>query len=296
MLHVVIAIFLTTLLPADTRLDVSPLTPPRIVSDALIVGRAACPTVTWLLNDATQLISVDSSAAVAARAVRGFAAGERPWGLACLPDGTLRTMATPRSLVSIDPSGMTHERIAVPLPRTALFAAGDRLLFQSSPIAVGAAALASSPPRQPMAARPWPGLIVRGASRREDEITRNLVLCGVPSGREVPCWFEPDAQISISDGQTVRVVAVTALYDGPIARSAPLQDVALAPGRVWLLLTGGRDGDRPSGRRLVAVSERGGDRWSADLNPPARLILSATAERCLLLATDGSIVSAVVTR
>ena len=274
------------------RLDVRRIAPAASVSAALIVGRAACADRTWLLTEGNRLIEIDgANASVGTREIGGLGRGDRVWGLACLSDGGLWTMASPRSVARIDRTGRVQERVPVQLPRIELFAAGDRLLFQQLPTAPGVEVLATSPPRQSSTIRPWPGLIGRRATTREDQLTRNLVKCGLGLGDEVPCWFANEAAISVSSGRSARTIAVGWLRAGAIDRQTPIWDAALVPsGGFWVLANETASRDRRAGTRLFLASERNGGRLSVDLKPAARLIVAASGTRCVLLLTDGSLI------
>lgn len=278
-------------------LKVARVSPPGRVPEDTIVGHATCGGSSWLLTDANQLVEVHGNADAVTRAVLGFQVGDRPWGLACLSDGTLWTMAAPRALARLDRTGRVQERVSVQLPRIALFGAGERLLFQQLPIAFGAAALMTSPPRRPASVRPWPGLTSRTARTREEQLAQNLATCGIARETSVPCWFIDEMEFTISDGSAARAIKLPSVEMPMLDREMPVRDVALAPeGRFWYLV-GGRDPEhgRRAGVRLVRGHEQSFEQLSIDLRPSARVLLSATASRCLLVAMDGSLVEIAVT-
>lgn len=278
---------------AAPQLRVTRASAPGLVPDALIVGRAACRGATWLLTETSKLVEVaDADWTVTVRSIRGLRSSDKIWGLACLSDGTLWTMASPTSTARLDRSGEIVERVDVSLPRVALFAAGDRLLFQQLPILPNVGALAASLPRRPEASRTWPGLVGRNAPGREQQIARNLVNCGLALGMFVPCWFADDPRFTISDGTSVRTV-VPPVGTPPADRGAPIWDVALTADGYWLLaMFAGGPGPR-AGARLLRARERSGEQASIDIKPPARLVLSATASRCVLLTVAGSVMEVV---
>lgn len=279
----------------DARLRVSSSTRAGLVADALIVGHATCAGISWLLTEAPDLVEVSLATRDAvAHAVHPLGPDDRPWGLACLADGTLWTLANPRTTARIDPSGAVRERVALTLPRIALFGAGRRLLFQSMPMVAGAPALASSPPRQPLVVQPWPALRARRAGSREQELTLNLVNCGLSVTGWLPCWFAAEPRFTISDGVTTRTLAPPALQSLPVDRSAPIWDVAVSPNRVWLLATVPAALDhKRGGRWLVQTDVDGRERARLELAPPARLILTASDVACTLLAVDGRVLEVV---
>jgi hypothetical protein len=266
---------------------------PGLVPDALIVGRAVCNGNSWLLTQAPDLVEVSlATRAVEVHPLRGLNAPDRVWGLACLDDGSLWTLASPRAVVRVDARGIVRERVALDLPRIGLFGASDRLLVQQMPIAPGAPLLVSTLPRHPETVRAWPGLVARTGDSREQQIARNLVNCGVGFGRTVPCWLVDEASVSISDGTTARLLRVAELSLPPIERSMPIWDVALLTADAyWLLGTTAPGGHREGGRlfrsRSKTVTGSGVDVLS--LQPAARIIAHATESTCLVVTRDGGL-------
>lgn len=286
-----------TCVTAAAELRVTQMSKPASIPDTVVVGRAVCSASTSLLTESRQLVEVRNGGAVATVKVSGFAPSDRPWGLACLADGTLWTMATARTMARIDETGQIRRRIDVQLPRVALFAAGDRLLFQQLPIVQGTAALMTSPPQQPYAVRSWPGLVVQGARTRENELAQNLAICGVALGTSVPCWFIRAMQFTVSNGTASRTVDVPPLRSMPVDRETPIRDVALASSEYFWLLAGGPDAERgrTAGVRLFRLRERTSEALSLELKPAARIVLRATESQCLLLLVDGSVIEVAVT-
>ena len=278
-------------------LTVTRLTPLLQMSASVIVGRARCGASTWLLTERLELVEVRTTATTAVmRKVLGLMGDDRPWGLACVIDGTLWTLATPRALVRIAADGRVAERIMLSLQRFALFGAGDRVLFQQLPIAASAVALAASPPRQPAAIRSWPGLIERRAATRERELAQNMVNCGIGFAATVPCWFIDDLTVTVSDGRAVRTIDVG--LPGVLGSAEPsIRDVALASHSVWLLADG-RDPDRGNraGITLLFQHEQTRVRARLDLKPTARVLLAASDTSCVLLTTDGALMEVTVKR
>lgn len=262
----------------------------------LIVGRAGCGSVTFLLTDSLQLVEVSPGAlALTVRSTEGFGPGERPWGLACLDDGSLWTMADPNELAQLGRDGRVVGRVAVRPARVALFGIGDRLLYQELPLRVGAPALATSRPRRPGDEVPWPGLRSRRAGSREDELTRNLVTCGMPHGGSIPCWFADEDRVLVSSGAHVQQVDLEAIRPALADPMVPLWDVALVDDGAWVLGTAGRPeaGHRVGGRLFRLDSQYRPRAW-LDLAPAARLLVGASADRCVLLSVDGRLMEVTV--
>ena len=279
---------LSIFIPAGPALHVGPIVGATPLPAALIVGRASCRQSAWLLTESRQLIEVPPEASRAAiHPVVGLQPLDRVWGLACLADGSLWTLAEPRVMARLDSDGRVRERVGTTLPRVALFAAGHELVFQQLPITTHAAALLAGPPRKFGVVREWRGLSARTADTRERQIARNLVSCGVGMAGTLPCWFVDDRRFTVSDGLTARTI-VPPLDAGETNPEAPIWDVALSGNHYWLVAAGHASA-RPVGERLLRVEEKTGAYTSVHLDPPVRAILSATGTRCRLLNVNGQL-------
>ena len=279
--------------PAD--LTVRAVTHSVIVDDRTIVGRAVCGSTTWLLTETPSLVDISTAAPRASvRQVRGLRAGEQPWGLACLANGSLWTLAAAHVLARLTTDARVVERIRLELPRLALFGAGDRLLFEELPVLVGSPVLSTSPPRKPMELRRWPGLLGRAAAARPDLLVVNLLNCGIGADGFVPCWFADQSRIAISDGSAAQTISMELQFPplSTVDSTAPIRDVALAgTNRVWVLSTSREGyGGRRTGGRLTKSNRRAEDEARVDLKPPARLIVGATERACFLLSVRGELV------
>lgn len=263
-----------------------------VIPDVVIVGRAVCEGTTWLLNEQSQLLRVANATRVVTRyASQGFLRDDKPWGLACLADGSLWTLASPHALTRLSPEGRVVERQTFRFPRLALFGAGQRLLIQQLPTVAASPVLATASPRRQDDIHPWPGLLGRARASREAQLESNLVNCGIPAGASVPCWFVDEARISVSDGGPPRIRTIPALRSSTLDQSAPIWDVALlAGGRLWVLATivDPKTGKR-SGGRLMLLNDRTVEEVRIDLSPPGRLILSATESGVLLVGARGEL-------
>jgi hypothetical protein len=259
------------------------------VSDSLIVGRAVCHDRIWLLTENREITEIAAPTATSrTHQVRGLLRDDRPWGLACLNDGTLWTLPDSHALARMTTEGQIAERLPLELPAIALFGAGDRLLLQSMPPIVSKPLLDSATPRRPADQRPWPGLVGRASKARIDLFAENLVTCGIAAGHEVPCWFADETHVTVSDGSTVRHLSFPFVQAADTDRAAPIRDVALvAGGRAWILGTSLRPtrGRRSGGRILLTADGR--ELARLDLVPEARLIIGADESTCLLLTVTG---------
>ena len=258
-----------------------------------------CAGSTWLLTDQPELtrVSVDSGR-ISSSPVRGLRQDEKPWGLACLqPESELWTLATHDALARLTVDGHVVEHVSLDRPRLGLFTAGERLLLQQPPARAGNPLLGAGPPRKPSAFVQWPAPVAQHATSPEEQLRLNLVSFGIGTAADVPCWLAGQSRLAIGDG----IRAHTTVQDlrfvraGPVDESTPIWDVALAgSSRVWVLATarGGSDGHRVGGR-LTRSNRRGADEGFVDLSPPARLILWAAENRCVLLSSTGQLVEVV---
>ena len=103
----------------------------------------------------------------------------------------------------------------------------------------------------------------------------------------LPCWFADDGRFTVSDGQVARTI-VPPLDAGETNPEVPIWDVALAGNHYWLI-AGGQTSARLAGERLLRVQEKTGAYTSIQLDPPVRVILSATETRCRLLNVYGQL-------
>jgi hypothetical protein len=281
---------------ASGRLAVHTIASVHHIGDSVIVGRARCADSTWLLNEAGLLVSLAGRVAPAVQRVRGFARTERPWGLACLADGALWTLATARTLARLGPDGSVGERVRLPAPWIQVYGAGDRLLFEPLPARIGMPLLSAVTPTRVQEANAWRGLNGRPGQDGIDGLTVNLVTCGLSRDRTVPCWFPSEATVVVSDGMRARRYSFEWIKEKDVNRAAPLRDVAHVEGeRIWLLPSSTRlEQGRRVGSRIVLATRGGHELARLDLEAPARLIVSATAVSCVVLTVAGELVEVIL--
>jgi hypothetical protein len=287
-------------LTCDTRLlnartmQVRVVSPTSVVGRQVIVGRAHCAGTTWLLTDGPELtrVSVDALA-VSSSPLRGLRDGEKPWGLACLPNHELWTLVTHQVLARLTVDAQIVERVRLDRPRLGLYTAGERILLQHPPAGVGKPLLAAGLPRKLAAFVQWPAPVSQQTRSRDQQLQANLVSCGIGVSGDVPCWLVNQPRLVIGDGTPshTSVQELRFVREGTIDETAPIWDVALAgSSRVWVLASArnGSDGRRVGGR-LTKSNRRGSDEGFVDLSPSARLILWAGEDRCLLLSATGQL-------
>jgi hypothetical protein len=189
--------------------------------------------------------------------------------------------------------GRVVERVRLDRPRFGIYGAGERILLQQPPAGVGKPLLAAGLPRKPPGFIQWPAPVSQQARSRDEQLWANLVSCGIGVSGDVPCWLANQSRLAISDGTPshTAVLELRFVRDAAIDDTAPIWDVALAgASRVWVLASAraGPDGRRVGGR-LTKSSRRGSDEGSVDPSPPARLILWAAEDRCVLLSATGQL-------
>lgn len=279
-------------------LQVRALSAPNLIDHHVIVGRAHCRGATWLLTDAPELIRISVDAhAVVSSPVRGLGQTDKMWGLACLPNNELWTLAAHDVLARLEPDGRLAERIRLDRPRLGVYSAGERILLQQAPTAAGRPLLAAGLPKTLTAFLQWPAPLSQPTASRDEQLTANLVNCGIGAASYVPCWLVNQTRVVISDGSPAHTTVQEFRFvrGGAIDGAVPLWDMALAgSARVWVLASArATPGGRRAGGRLTRSTRRGTDEGSLDVIPAARLILWATDDRCVVLSSTDQLLEVV---
>jgi hypothetical protein len=221
------------------------------------------------------------------------------WGLARLDDGTLWTVCDWRRLRRIDDGGKTMTEFPLDAAQVALFAAGDRLLFQRAEFVAPAQALVVGKPGDARR-EPWSTLQTRAYKLARTSVAAlNLVTCGNTRSAERACWFPDDPGVALIDreGRTRRMdlagipgVAPEVLLTSENP-ARPVRDAFVdRAGGVWVVSAGTPVPGAPEypGGWLLAHFARDGtplDRMR--LSEPARLILRADDRHLVLLLGSG---------
>ena len=267
-----------------------------LVIDRLIIGRAKCGASTWLLTDPSVLIEVNlATSTVSTTPVSGLSANDHLWGLACVGFDQLWTVADYRTLIRFSPSGKVISRTKLREPWLNIFAAGESLLLQRPPDKAGAPLLVSVPVADLHHSRPWPGPTTMPFERNKIDAASGLVTCGISSTRSLPCWIRSKTQIIVSDGEPshTSVVQPRFIIDRAVDPTVPIWDSAIGASSVLWVLTSavsGVDGRR-AGARLTRSDLHGEDLGSVEIEPRARLIVSATSQTATVLTTTGTLVA-----
>lgn len=283
---------------ADVPLSQRVVSVTSLTLDRVIVGRASCGASTWLLTDAPALVEVTADGILRLSVpVRGFGRNERPWGLACVAGGELWTLADYRTLARISASGAVILRTTLRRPWLNVFGAGGVLLFQQPPTAAGGALLAAARPVDANRTEPWPGPAALPDAVKNTDLPSALVACGLGRQMRLPCWITTQTAITISDGAPERtsIVQPQLPSDGSHDATTPVWDVAVSSSVLWIL-TSTVSGN--AGRRVAAgmtrTTLRGERLGSIELQPRARLILSATDRAATVLTSAGTVVEVAV--
>ena len=250
----ILALTCDTLVLHARALQVRPLSSAAVVGRQVVVGRAHCAGTTWLLTDGPELtrVSVDV-AAVSSSPLRGLRSGEKPWGLACLPNSELWTLVTHEALARLTTDGHVVERVLLDRPRLGIYSAGERILLQDPPAGVGKPLIAAGLPRTLQGFVHWPAPVSQQTRSRDEQLWANLVSCGIGVSGDVPCWLANQSRLAIGDGTPshTSVQELRFVRKATIDETAPIWDVALAgSSRVWVLASA-RTG--PTGAGLADV-------------------------------------------
>lgn len=275
-----------------------------VIDTEVITGRAVAGSTAWIVTGRDALVRIDLERERQSRAtIRPLAPGEHTWGLASLGRGGMWLLVGRNTLAEISGEGKILQRIELQEAHVNVFAADHELLYQVMSFQPPAQALVIGPPGTSQR-RPWgtmttrPMALVRGAVA-----ALNLVACGASVDSTSACWFPDEAAVTVTaaDGTSRRLdlrdlptVSPEALLAAENPRR-PIRDVfMLAGGEFWLLASGKAPApqavERPGGWWLSRYSREGAETRRVQLPEPARLILGASDDSCVVLAWDGRVV------
>lgn len=274
-----------------------------VAGDELIVGNVVAGPTVWLATGTDALIRVDTIGRRFTRAqIRPLMPGEHVWGLASNGSGTFWTLVGRSVLAEVSGDGQIVRRTTLEQPHVGVFGGRHELLYQVMDFHPPAEALTAGPPGG--ARRPWGAMRTRARPLARAAVAAlNLVACGSSQGTFIPCWFPDEAAVTLTDpsgtSREVRldglpVVAPEVLLAAENPRR-PVRDVYVsATDDVWVLGSGqalrSEDSERPGGWLLARYDADGRLLRRMQLPEPARLVLSATLDTCLLLAWNGVVV------
>ena len=274
-----------------------------VVGDELIVGNVIAGSTVWLATGSDALIRVDTIGRRFTRAqIRPLVPGEHVWGLASNGSGSFWTLVGRSVLAELSGDGQIVRRTMLDQPHVGVFAGRRELLYQVMDFHPPAAALAAGPPGG--ARRPWGTMHTRVRPLARAAVAAlNLVACGSSQGRFIPCWFPDEAAVTLTDPSGASrevaldglpVVAPEVLLAAENPRR-PVRDAYVsAKDDIWVLGSGqaprAEDSERPGGWLLARYDADGRLLRRMQLPEPARLVLSATLDTCLVLAWNGVVV------
>jgi hypothetical protein len=276
-----------------------------VLASEVIVGHASVGKRAWLAtgNDALVRIDLDSGR-FSRMEIHPLETGEHVWGLARTDAGELWTLLGRTTLARVGQNnGRVERRVRLHEPHLGVFGAGRELVFQVMNL---------HPPVRPLEAgatggemrHVWSEMRTRSLPFAPGAVAAlNLVSCGTTSGSAVPCWFPDRPALTLTDRTGAsREIALEGLPLVPPGKllvsenpQGAVRDAVVTQGNeVWVLGSGEpsekRSPARPGGWVLARYDFDGRLFRRVHLPQPGRVILGASADACLLLAWDGTVV------
>ncbi|OFW05989.1 MAG: hypothetical protein A3H96_00180 [Acidobacteria bacterium RIFCSPLOWO2_02_FULL_67_36] len=285
--------------PARWRVRFGP-----IVGPTVIVGHVNTRSEAWLMTGADSLVHVNlEDGRSTTTKLEPLALGEHPWGLALLADGTLWTLLGRSVLGQVSPQGRVLRRIPLTRVHVGLFGGGRQLLYQVINFDPPVEALLAGPPGE-AERRPWSGMRTRAFPLARAAVAAlNFVSCGQATEGTIPCWFPDQAAVTLTDrsgaSRELRLEGLPTVAPEVLLTSEnprrPVRDALLSQGGfLWVLGSGTpprtEPTERPGGWLLNRYDSRGVMLHRMQLPEPARLLLSATDDGCLMLSTTGYVI------
>lgn len=275
-----------------------------VIDTEVVTGRAVTGSTAWIVTGRDALIRIDLARGRHSRAaIQPLAPGEHTWGLASIGRGGMWLLVGRSALAEISGEGRILQRIELPEAHVNVFAAEHELLYQVMSFQPPAQALVIGPPGASQR-RPWGTMKTRPMALARGAVAAlNLVSCGASVDSTSACWFPDEAAVTVTaaDGTSRRLelrdlptVSPEVLLAAENPRR-PVRDVfMLAGGNFWLLASGNAPApqavERPGGWWLSRYSREGAVTRRVQLPEPARLILGASDDTCVVLSWDGRVV------
>lgn len=275
-----------------------------VLGNELIVGHVVDGPTAWLATGGDALVRIDLASARHARTpVHPLQEGEHIWGLATIREGGMWTLIGRATLAQVGEGAEIVRRIGLAEPHVGLFGAGRDLVFQIMNLHPPGDALAAGPPGGATRHR-WSDMRTRDLPFTRGAVAAlNLVSCGSSAGAVIPCWFPDAAALTLTDrsgasreipldGLPTVAPELLLASDNP---RRPVRDAFVTAGNmVWVLGSGeppeGDTSTRPGGWLLARYDLEGRLFRRVQLPEPARVLLGALENTCLLLAWDGRVV------
>lgn len=275
-----------------------------VISSESIVGHVIAGRTAWVATGGDAVVRIDLDRERHTRStVHPLADGEHIWGLARTGPDEMWALAGRGTLIRFTEDGTIQKRIALQEPHVGVFAAGRELLFQIMNFEPPVDALQAGFPGGARR-RPWGGMRTRALPLGRGAVAAlNLVSCGGTTGRWIPCWFPDQAAVTLAEesglsreipleGLPVVAPEILLASDNP---KRPVRDAFVsAGGDLWVLGSGdppeAEMEERPGGWLLARYDDKGRLFRRLQLPQPARLVLGAAEDRCLVLSWDGRVV------
>ncbi len=275
-----------------------------ILGNELIVGRIAERGRVWIMTGGNALVAVDLDRGSRTRTmVMPLEGDEHVWGLATTGDGTMWTLVGRTVLAQFTTDGHVVRRVNLAQPHVGIFGAGGQLLYQVMDFQPPAEALTAGPPGA-SGRRPWSAMKTRTLPLSRTSVAAlNLVSCGASETAAVACWFPDQAAVTVTEpsGESrelqldgLPIVAPEMLLASENPRR-PIRDLLIAgDGTLWVLGSGSPPSSAPRGQPggwlLNQYGRDGRLRRRYQLPEPARLLLRASGDGCVLVGWDGRVV------
>ena len=275
-----------------------------VLGNELIVGHVVDGSTAWLATGGDTLVRVDLANARHTRTpVHPLREGEHMWGLATTRAGQMWTLIGRATLAELGEDAEIVRRIGLAEPHVGLFGGGRDLVFQAMNLHPPGYALAAGPPGG-ATRHQWSHMRTRDLPFTRGAVAAlNLVSCGSSVGAVIPCWFPDTAALTLTDrsgasrdipldGLPIVAPELLLASDNP---RRPIRDAFVTTGNmVWVLGSGeppeGDASTRPGGWLLARYDLEGRLFRRVQLPEPARVLLGAHENTCLLLAWDGRVV------
>lgn len=275
-----------------------------VMGNELIVGRVLSESHAWILTGGHAVVHIDVQAARhTRRVVTPLGDHEHLWGLGSTGDGTFWTLVGRSALGQLSADGRVQRRIDLAEPHVGLFGNGTELVYQVMNFQPPADALTAGPPGE-AARRIWSRMRTRTLPLARTAVAAlNLVSCGATASGTIPCWFPDRPAVTLTDpsggsreitleGLPVVQPEMLLASDNP---RRPVRDAFVSrDNHLWVLGSGVaptvEQTARPGAWVLARYDSDGRLERRLELPEPARLLLGASADWCVLLSWNGHVV------
>jgi hypothetical protein len=275
-----------------------------IVNGEIVVGRAVAGNTVWLATGRDEMVRIDLVRHRWARVLlHPLQRNEHVWGLARTGSGEMWALIGRTTLARVDNDGIIGRRIRLRNPHAGIFGTRQDLVFQILNLPSQVFALEAGPPGGERR-RVWSAMRTPTLSRAARGVSAlNLVSCGSTSGAVMPCWFPDQPSLTLTDDSgSSRELTLEGLSSparqvrsGSGSTRPTIHDAFVsADDSVWVLAAGESRGAEVGGRTggwLLARYDLDGRLFRRmHLPEPARVLLTAHGETCIVLSWSGHVV------